>query len=134
MGILYDIVSIMTRSTPPAHPAVRRLLKDLGANVRAARLRRGYAATLVAQRAGLTRPTLRAIETGSSTVSLGSVAKVLHVLGLHSDLALVARDDALGRRLQDAGLEEKARRRAPKRKKPATFGRPKRKSASTEEV
>ena len=95
-------------------------MKTLGANVRAARLRRGYSTTLVAERADIGRSTLRAVEAGSPSVSLGAVAKVLHVLGLQADLAHVASDDVLGRRLQDAGLEDKARRRAPKRKKPAS--------------
>lgn len=95
-------------------------MKALGANVRAARLRRGYSTTLVAERADIGRSTLRAVEAGSPSVSLGAVAKVLHVLGLQADLAHVASDDVLGRRLQDAGLEDKARRRAPKRKKPAS--------------
>lgn len=68
---------------------------------------------LIAERAGMSRTTLRAVERGDAAVSLGSYANVLHSLGLNGDLALVGRDDGLGRKLQDAKLP--TRRRAPKR-------------------
>ena len=104
---------IMPKQTTSPHPAVRRLLRELGENIRLARLRRGFSMALVAERAGMSRTTLRAVESGEPAVTLGSYANVLHSLGLHADLGLVARDDELGRKLQDAKLP--TRRRAPKR-------------------
>jgi hypothetical protein len=47
---------------------------------------------------------------------MGSYVQVLRVLGLERDLALIAKDDPLGRALQDEALP--ARRRAPKRPVP----------------
>ncbi len=57
----------------------------------------------------MTRVTLRAIERGEPGVTVGAVANVLHTLGLEKDLAVVARDDAFGRKLSDADLEAKQR-------------------------
>ena len=105
---------VMARKTTVQMPAVKRLLEELGENIRLARLRRRLPAQLLAERAGMSRTTLRAVEKGEAGVTLGAYANVLHCLGLESDLALVAREDVLGRKRQDAGLPTKAR--APKRK------------------
>ena len=95
-------------------PSVQRVLAEVGENIHLARLRRKFSATLVAQRAGISRNTLRAIERGDASVQLGAYANVLFSLGLEKDLVLIARDDKLGRKLQDADLPIKAR--APKLK------------------
>jgi transcriptional regulator with XRE-family HTH domain len=78
-----------------------------------ARLRRRYSAESVAKRAGIARTTLYRVEEGDPGVSLATYASVLRVLGLQGDLDLVARDDVLGRKLQD--LELPTRKAAPRR-------------------
>lgn len=61
---------------------VRRALKKVGADIADARKRRRLTAALVAERALISRGTLRRIESGDPGVSLGNVATVLFVLGL----------------------------------------------------
>ncbi len=68
----------------------------------------------VAERANISRPTVVAVEKGSPTVSMGSYLLVLQVLGMEKDILLIAKDDELGRKLQDAEISTP--RRAPKRK------------------
>lgn len=99
----------MSKKTNKPLPVVQRLLRQLGENIHLARLRRRFPAAIVAERAGIARNTLRAIERGEPSVSLGSYANVLLSLGLEKDLSFIARDDELGRKLQDAGLPTKAR-------------------------
>ena len=94
-------------------PLLQRILTELGENIRLARLRRKFSAAMVAERAGIARNTLRAIEAGDPRVTLGAYANVLLSLGLENDLKLIACDDELGRKLQDAALSVKER--APRR-------------------
>jgi transcriptional regulator with XRE-family HTH domain len=95
-------------------PKTKRVLSEMGENIKLARLRRKLSAEQVAERANISRPTLSAIEKGSPTVSIGSYLLVLQVLGLEKDFLLLAKDDELGRKLQDAQISIK--KRAPKRK------------------
>jgi transcriptional regulator with XRE-family HTH domain len=103
----------MGKTTPALLPKMKRLLEAFGGNLKLARLRRKYSSETVAQRAGITRRTLSKVEQGDPTVAFGVYARVMQVLRLEDDLAQLAVDDVLGRKLQDAGLTPK--RRAPKR-------------------
>jgi transcriptional regulator with XRE-family HTH domain len=85
-------------------PRAQKPISVLGENIKLARLRRKFSAEQVAERADISRPTLVSIEKGNPYVSIGAYVKVLSVLGLENDIMEVAKDDNLGRRLQDAKL------------------------------
>ena len=104
----------MNRKTTTIMPKTQSILTQMGEQIRLARLRRHLTAELVAERAGISRVTLSNIEKGSPSVAIGSYAAGLHALnGMDKDLLLVAKDDELGRKLQD--LELPTRRRAPRK-------------------
>lgn len=98
---LRKILNIMKRPLLPKH---ERMMRSLGENLHLARLRRDLSSEQVAERAGISRNTLIKIERGDEGVAIGMYFRVLIVLGLQDDLTLIARDDVLGRKLQDAGL------------------------------
>ncbi len=87
----------MSKKTVVIMPKTRKILEHMGEQIRLARLRRKLSSQLVAERAGISRQTLTAVEKGTSTVSIGSYAAVLHALNnLDSDLLLIAKDDEFG--------------------------------------
>ena len=82
----------------------------MGLQIKYARLRRKISTEIVAERAGISRATLCAIEKGSPSVAMGCYAAVLHALNyMDKDLLLVAKDDELGRKLQDLDLHVQKR-------------------------
>lgn len=85
-------------------PQHRRILEQLGENIRLARKRRKLTTTQVAERANINRTTLYHIEKGKSSVSIGAYFNVLRVLNLHEDFLKLAADDEFGRKLQDMDL------------------------------
>jgi transcriptional regulator with XRE-family HTH domain len=95
-------------------PKMKRILENLGENIKLATLRRRLSTQQVSERADISRPTLSAIEKGKPNVSIGLYLQVLFVLGLSEDFLKVASDDELGRKLQDARIM--AKERASKRK------------------
>ncbi len=103
----------MANKSPILLPKIKKILAELGGNIKLARLRRKLSAEQIAERAGISRSTLNAIEKGYEGVGIGHYLNVLNVLGLEKDFLLIAKDDELGRKLQDIGLVTKER--APKK-------------------
>ena len=81
----------------------------MGEQIKLARLRRNLSIAQVAERASCSPLTLARIEKGSPTVSIGIYARVLYALQLDDDLLLIAKEDALGRTLQDLSLKHRQR-------------------------
>ena len=90
-------------------PKEERVLENLGENLKLARLRRKLTMEQVANRANISRKTLWHIEKGSNHVSIGIILQVLTVLGFRDDLGNIAKNDILGRKLQDLELITKKR-------------------------
>lgn len=105
----------MTNRAVTIYPSSMKELAALGQRLRDARLRRRFSMQTVCVRADISRPTLYKVEKGDPSVAMGNYIQVLRVLGLIEDLSLIAREDLLGRRLQDESLRQ--RKRAPRKKR-----------------
>lgn len=96
-------------------PATEEVLKTMGEQIKLARLRRDLPVELVAERAGISRSSLWKVESGNPSVAIGIYAAVLHALNnMDKDFLLVAKDDEMGRQMQDLNLI--SRKRATRRK------------------
>jgi transcriptional regulator with XRE-family HTH domain len=104
----------MARTFQRPFPSVAKQAQELGERMRLARLRRKLSTVLFAERMGVSRETLRRLEAGDPNIALGTYMRALRVLGLDKDIDTVARDDVLGRKLQDvAALAAMPRPRGP---------------------
>ena len=102
----------MSRKGVTVLPQTQKILSQMGEQIKLARLRRHLTTELVSERAGISRATLWNVEKGNPSVAIGIYAAVLHALNnMDNDLLLIAKDDELGRKLQD--LELPVRKRAP---------------------
>ena len=100
----------MSKRTVIVMPETQRTLEIMGEQIKMARLRRNLATELVAERAGISRATLWAVEKGTPTVSIGTYAAVLHALGgMDKDFEIIAKDDVFGRKLQDLNIQTRGR-------------------------
>lgn len=103
----------MGRSVPVLPTPVTSALRQLGRDIRTARLRRRLRISLVAERARISPPTLARVERGDPAVSLGIYAAVLWVLGLLEPLGQLAAPatDTTGAGLEEARLPTRVRTR-----------------------
>jgi transcriptional regulator with XRE-family HTH domain len=95
---------------------VRRALAKLGADIRDARRRRRIPTAVMAERAMIVRATLQKAEKGDPSVSMGTYATLLFVLGLTERLADLAdaRHDTTGLALEEERLPQRIRGATPK--------------------
>ena len=102
-----------TPHNPPA--AVRRALRNLGADIHDARRRRRLPMAVVAERAFTSRSTLQRVEAGDTNVGIGIYAAVLLALGLLDGLGQLADigNDPVGQALASAELPKHVHLRRP---------------------
>ena len=97
----------------PHHPsaAARKVLSQLGSDLRDARRRRRLPMAVVADRAFTSRSTLQRVEAGDPAVSMGIYAAVLHALGLLDGLGRLAdpAQDPVGQSLAAESLPQRVR-------------------------
>lgn len=84
-------------------------LKTVGEQIKFARLRRDLSVAQVAERATCAPLTVSRIEKGMPTVAIGIYLRVLYALQLDDDILLIAKEDKLGRQLQDFAMPHRQR-------------------------
>jgi transcriptional regulator with XRE-family HTH domain len=112
----------MSKRTPPTHPQAKRQISALGTRLRAARLRRKMTQPMLAERVGVSIPTIAKLEDGDPSTSLATMLRVLSALGLAADIDLLAAEDPLGRSLQDSALKRAMPKRARRSTTEASIG------------
>jgi transcriptional regulator with XRE-family HTH domain len=99
---------------------VSRALRKLGHDIKDARRRRRITMAIAAERASISKPTFIRVERGDPSVSIGSYATVLYVLGMADRLGDLAasKNDPVGLQLEEDNLPQRIRgARKPKRTK-----------------
>ena len=84
-------------------------LHIVGEQIRLARLRRDLTIAQIAERASCSELTVMRVEKGTPTVAIGIYLRILFALGLDESILFLAKDDDLGRTLQDLDLRHRQR-------------------------
>lgn len=99
---------------------VSRALQKLGGDLATARRKRRFTVAMMTERAGVSKSTYLKVEKGDPSVSMGTYAMVLFVLGFAERIAEIAdaRRDDIGLVLDEARLPKRVR---PSKKKPSAL-------------
>lgn len=84
-------------------------MKIVGEQIKLARLRRNLSIAQVAERAMCSELTEARVEKGSPTVAIGIYLRVLYALQLEDDILFIAKEDKLGKELQDIAMINRER-------------------------
>ena len=84
-------------------------MKIVGEQIKLARLRRNLSRAQVAERAMCPELTEARVEKGSPTVAIGIYLRVLYALQLEDDILFIAKEDKLGKELQDIAMIKRER-------------------------
>ena len=84
-------------------------MQIVGEQIILARLRRNLSVAPTFERATCSPLTASRIEKGLPTVAIGIYLRVLYALQLGDDILLLAKEDAMGKALQDLGLKKRER-------------------------
>jgi hypothetical protein len=90
---------------------VSHALRKLGNDIRDARRRRRIPMAIAAERASISKPTFIRVERGDLSVSMGSYATILYVMGMADRLGDLAasKNDPVGLQLEEENLPQRIR-------------------------
>ena len=88
---------------------LERKMQIVGEQIKLARLRRNLSVAQIAERATCSPLTVSRIENGAPTVAIGIYLRVLYALQLDDDILLLAKEDIVGRAVQDLNLKKRLR-------------------------
>lgn len=81
----------------------------VGEQIKLARLRRNFTISQIADRATVSEITVSRVEKGLPTVSIGIYLRILYALQLDDDILWLAKQDEMGKAIQDLNLKERKR-------------------------
>jgi len=84
-------------------------MQIVGEQIKLSRLRRNFTISQIADRATVSEITVSRVEKGLPTVSIGIYLRILYALQLDDDILWLAKQDEMGKAIQDLNLKERKR-------------------------
>lgn len=97
------------RNTAKLPRKLEKKVQIVGEQIKLPRLRRNLSIAQVAERATCSPLTVSRAEKGYPTVAIGIYVRILYALQLDDDILWLAKEDPLGKHLQDVNLKQRER-------------------------